>query len=627
MSANLLYYGDNLDVLRRHVPTESVDLVYLDPPFNSNQDYNILFAERDGARAAAQIKAFEDTWEWNAESASAYEELVESGPTAVALVMRAFRTFVGESNMMAYLAMMAPRLVELHRVLKPTGSLYLHCDPTAGHYLKLLLDAVFGPMHYRNEIVWRRTGSHNSAKKFGPVHDTIHFYTKSARYKWNSLTRPHLKGYVDTYFNKEDARGRYRSQTLTGAGTRNGASGSEWRGYDPTTRGRHWAFPSALVDEFGLKDLGMHERLDFLQREGLLSPSEVDGLPEYRQYIHHSRGAKLQDVWAYQPYTQGTLYGTDSPIDDDVRWLGKRGDPERLGYPTQKPVGLLERIICSSTNAGDVVLDPFCGCGTTIDAAQRLGRAWVGIDITHLAINLIRTRLRDVYRGEADFQIIGEPVSLPDAVALAKQDRFQFQWWALGFVGARPADEKRGPDRGIDGRLFFHDERGKKGKTKQIIFSVKSGHVGVRDVRELSDVVRRESADIGVLLTLESATKPMRTEAASAGFYNSAWGRYPRIQILTIEQLLAGARVDYPMTTGGNVTLKPAPRQKAKKTAEPLELPLVVDPEAILAEREKDAAERKAMATSVPSSLKRSSGQRRAPVPAPAPSAPKRPKR
>jgi site-specific DNA-methyltransferase (adenine-specific) len=249
--------------------------------------------------------AFEDTWEWNTESSRVYQEVVEAGGR-VAEVMIAFHTFLRDSDMMAYLAMMAPRLIELHRVLKSSGSLYLHCDPTASHYLKMMLDAVFGPINFRNEIIWRRTGSHNSARRYGPIHDTILFYSKSRDYFWCKQYRPYLKGYITSFFNKKDDRGLFRSQTLTGSGTRNKESGQPWRGYNPTPKGRHWAFPSALANELGMSaELTQHEKLNILFEEGLLSPSEVDGLPEYRQYLSQSKGAQLQDLWAYQPYTVG----------------------------------------------------------------------------------------------------------------------------------------------------------------------------------------------------------------------------------------------------------------------------------------------------------------------------------
>jgi hypothetical protein len=232
---------------------------------------------------------------------------------------------------------------------------------------------------------------------------------------------------------------------------------------------------------------------------------------------------------------------------------------ERLGYPTQKPEALLERVIASGTDAGDLVLDPFCGCGTTIAVAQKLSREWIGIDITHLAIGLIKHRLRDAF-GDAvsqTYKVIGEPTDFNGAVQLAKEDPFQFQWWALGFVGARRTDQARGRDQGIDGRLYFHDEEG--GRTKQVILSVKAGeNVSVAHLRDLRGVIEREKVEIGVFISLQEPTKAMTTEAASAGFYKSPWGNHPRLQILTIAELLEGKRIDYPPTL--NVTFKKAPR-------------------------------------------------------------------
>jgi DNA modification methylase len=422
---NTLYYGDNLDVLRRYVADETVDLVYLDPPFKSNQDYNVLFAEQDGSRAAAQIKAFEDTWRWDQAAAAAYEEVVEGGGR-VSQVMQAFRTFLGESDMLAYLAMMAPRLMELRRVLKATGSIYLHCDPTASHYLKMLMDSVFGPSRFLNEIIWKRTTAHSSSKRFGPVHDVIFYYAKGDDRIWNPQHQPYSTEYVEDKYRHvaEDGR-RYQLDNLTAAGVRHGSSGKPWKGIDPTARGYHWKFTI--------------ENLERLDAAGRLYWPPKGGVPRYKRYLDEVSGVVLQDVW------------------DDIYPINSQAQ-ERLGYPTQKPEALLQRIITASSNEGAAILDPFCGCGTTIAVAQRLKRFWIGIDITHLAITLIRHRLFTAYGGKAEYEVIGEPVSLPDAQALAEQDKFQFQWWALGLVGARPAEQKKGADKGIDGRLYFHDE-------------------------------------------------------------------------------------------------------------------------------------------------------------------------
>lgn len=543
---NTLYYGDNLDVLRRYVKDESVDLIYLDPPFKSNQDYNVLFAEQDGTRSAAQIKAFGDTWQWDQAAVAAYEEVVEAGGS-VADAMRAFRTFLGASDMMAYLAMMASRLVELRRVLKPAGSIYLHCDPTASHYLKMVMDAVFGPSNFRNEIIWKRTTAHSDAKQgsehYGRIHDILLFYGRGSRGDliWNQQYTPLDPEYVGSHYSQVDKAGRrYMWDNLTGPG--GAAKGNPF--YEVLGVKGYWRYSK--------------ERMSELIKKGLVAIPPTGTTPRLKRYLDEQEGRPLGDIW------------TDiSPINSQAQ--------ERLGYPTQKPEALLERIIRTSSNADDTILDPFCGCGTAVAVAQRLGRQWIGIDITHLAITLIRHRLHSAYGDKATYKVIGEPVSLPDAQALAAQDKYQFQWWALGLVGARPAEQKKGSDKGIDGRLYFHDEA-EGGNTKQIIFSVKGGGTGAKDVRDLRGVIEREKAEIGVVITLEKPTKDMTKEAASGGLYHSqGWGKkYPRLQILTIEQLLDGKRIEYPPSKQTNVTFKKAPKAKGGTPAE--QLPLVAEP-------------------------------------------------
>ena len=521
---NHLYYGDNLDILRRYVADECVDLVYLDPPFNSNQTYNVLFQEQDGSRSASQIKAFEDTWHWDQTAAQSYEETLEAGGQ-VAEAMRAFQTLLGFNDMLAYLAMMAPRLVELRRVLKPTGSLYLHCDPTASHYLKVLLDAVFGPARFRTEIIWKRTSAHNDGRQgrqqHGRIHDVLLFYTKSDEWTWNPLFVAYDPEYVDRFYkHQEPGTGRrYRLGDLTGPG--GAAKGNP--SYEVMGVTRYWRYSQ--------------ERMQALIEAGRVVQTKPGTVPQYKRYLDEMPGVSLQDIWA------------------DINPLGAQA-AERLGYPTQKPVSLLERIIEASSNEGDTALDPFCGCGTTIMAAQKLGRRWIGIDVTHLAVSMIRHRLRDAFNEQCEFEVIGEPTRLQDARTLAQQDPYQFQWWALGLVGARPVEQKKGADRGIDGRLYFHDE-GRGTKTKQVIFSVKAGRVTVSQVRDLVGVLSREAAQIGVFISLEPATAPMRQEAASAGFYESPWGKkYPRLQLLSIETLLSGQDVGYPRNA--NITFKRA---------------------------------------------------------------------
>ncbi len=562
-SSNELYYGDNLDVLRLHVLDESVDLVYLDPPFNSNANYNVLFAERDGTQAAAQIKAFEDTWRWDEKAARAYADVVEAGGH-VSQAMQAFRTFLGESDMLAYLSMMAPRLVELRRVLKQTGSLYLHCDPTASHYLKMLLDSVFRPQNFKAEIVWQRSSAHSDTsqglKKPGRIHDLLLYYTKSSEWTWNPQFTAYSDEYVRQRFKNVDARGAFKDADLTAAKPGGDTSyawhvkrrakdrwtndlDDEWKSPRPGTvyrsvtpsSGRYWAYSRDNMVAFEKSD-----RLHYFS----------SGTPRLKQHAADLPGIGLQDIWTDIP-----------PINSQAQ--------ERLGYPTQKPEALLERIIAASSNEGDVVLDPFCGCGTTIAAAQALGRQWIGIDVTNLAITLIRHRLKDAYGDDIEqtYQVIGEPVSVPDAEALAAADPYQFQWWALGLVGARPVDGKKGADRGIDGRIYFHD--GDTGKTKQIVLSVKAGKLHAPYVRDLRGVVEREQAALGVLLTLNAPTKAMRTEAASAGFYASPWGQHPRVQILTVGELLAGKKLDAPPPRQTSRTYKRAPKALMKAAEQP----------------------------------------------------------
>jgi DNA modification methylase len=532
MSENVLYYGDNLDVLRRWVKNESVDLVYLDPPFNSNVDYNVLFAEH-GTRAGAQIRAFEDTWRWDDSAARAFQDAVMHGGK-VADCMRAFQTFLGSSDMLAYLAMMAPRLVELRRVLKKTGSLYLHCDPTASHYLKLLLDAVFGPENFGGEIIWQRTTAHSDGaqgrKRYGRIHDVLLYYTAGPSWTWNPVYLEHDPDYVASkYRHVEVGTGRrYRLDNITGPG--GAAKGNP--SYEVMGVTRYWRYS--------------RDRMEQLIKDGRIIQTRPGTVPQYKRYLDETPGVPLQDLWT------------------DIRPINSRAQ-ERLGYPTQKPVALLERIIEVSSNPGDVVLDPFCGCGTTIDAAQKLVRRWVGIDVTHLAVGLIKHRLRDTYALEAGsgYQVVGEPTDLSGAEELARTDPYQFQWWALGLVGARPAEGKKGADKGIDGRIFFFDEG--PSQVKQIILSVKAGKVNVSHVRDLRGVVERENAAMGVLISLETPTGPMRTEASSAGFYDSPWdGIHPRIQLLTIYDLLElGHRIDAPPLGQVGATFKRAPQAPA----------------------------------------------------------------
>ncbi len=536
---NLLYYGDNLDVLRRYIADESVDLTYLDPPFNSNADYNVLFAERDGARAHAQIKAFGDTWTWDKAAAASFEDAVQNGGDRIAQAMMAFRTLLGTSDMLAYLSMMAPRLVELRRVLKPTGSIYLHCDPTASHYLKLLMDATFRPENFRNEIVWMRTLSKSlMTRRLPRNHDIILAYQRSNAAIWNddAVFTPYdedrLGERTASKYRHVDSDGRrYRLDNLINP-----------------NRNR----PRLTYEFLGVKRVWRwtKERMQAAYDRGLVVQTRPGSVPQLKRYLDEQRGLPQGDVWA-----------DIAPINSQAR--------ERLGYPTQKPEALLERIMLASSHPRGVVLDPFCGCGTAIAVAQRLKRRWVGIDITHLAINLVKVRLRDAFGSRVRYRVIGEPVSVPDARELAKNDPYQFQWWALGLAGARPVEQRKGADKGVDGRLFFHDSA-ESADIKQVVVSVKAGqNVGVAMVRDLRGVVEREKAAMGVLITMEVPTKPMRSEAAGAGFYVSpAKTRHPKLQILTIDDLLAGKKIDMPPWHEQR-TFKKAPKRRSAKLRQP----------------------------------------------------------
>jgi site-specific DNA-methyltransferase (adenine-specific) len=508
---NQLYYGDNLSVLRESIATESVDLVYLDPPFNSQATYNVLFRSPTGEESQAQIEAFEDSWHWNETAERAFDEVMQGGNVDIAEMLRAMRSFLGENDVMAYLTMMAVRLIELHRVLKENGSLYLHCDPTASHYLKLLLDATFGPKRYCNEIIWQRTSSHNDPKRYGRVHDVIFYYSKSGSPVWNQLYEPPDKDFFDAHDFEVDDEGRnFRKRDLT-APYRGGNSGQyEWRGKLPP-KGRMWSYTKA--------------NMEALEAEGRIVYTRT-GMPRLKIYVDDIKGLPLQDVW----------------VKPDL-WLNAAAK-ERLGYPTQKPLALLARIIESSSERNSVVLDPFCGCGTTIHAAQKLGREWIGIDITHLAISLIEKRLNDAFPG-INYEVHGTPKDLDGAKALAEADKYQFQWWAVSLVNAVPfGGKKKGADSGIDGMIYFKPD---PKSTEKAIVSVKGGaNVNVAMIRDLAHVVDRERAKIGVFVTLAAPTGPMRTEAVKAGFYETSFGKFPKIQILTIEELFAGKKPQVP---------------------------------------------------------------------------------
>lgn len=536
---NTLYYGDNLEILKEYIPSSSVDLVYLDPPFNSNRNYNVLFKDESGKDSESQITAFEDTWHWNPATEATFFELITNSPERVSMMIGSLRQFIGPNQMMAYLVMMAARLVELHRVLKPTGSLYLHCDPTASHYLKIILDTIFGPDQFRNEIIWKRTSAHNDRAQgnvihMGRVHDVILFYSKTNQVTRNEIYGPHSEGYIASFYRFSDADGRlYTLDNITGPG---GASKGNPQ-YEFLGVTRYWRYSKSKMQE--------------LYEKGRIIQTKPGTVPRYKRYLDEMPGIALQDIW------------------DNIQPLQSQA-AERLGYPTQKPLSLLERIIQTSSNPGDIVLDPFCGCGTAIAAAQKLARTWIGIDITHLSIALQKYRINAMFPG-TKFKVVGEPKDLGAATQLAKDDRYQFQWWALSLIKARPLggeegsrEGKKGSDKGIDGVITFIDDP--TGKPKRALVQVKSGHVKSGDIRDLVGTVEREKAAFGIFITLEEPSKDMVTEAASAGMYLSpGWNKiYPKLQILTINELLHGKEAQLPPTTA--ITFKQA--QKFNQVAE-----------------------------------------------------------
>ncbi len=489
-----------------------------------------LFKAPSGEQSPAQIEAFDDTWHWNDSAERAFDEVLSGGHSQAAIMLRAMRSALGENDMMAYLAMMAVRLIELHRVLKPTGSLYLHCDPSASHYLKSILDAIFGVKNFVNEIVWKRTGAHSDAKQgsvhFGRVHDTIFFYTKTNEVKWHPLWRAHDEAYVRSHYSNVDEDGRqFQWDNLTGPG--GAAKGNPF--YEVLGVEGFWRYS--------------RERMAKLIAQGLVAIPKSGSKPRLKRYLDEQAGSPITDLW------------------DDVSPLNSQAQ-ERLGYPTQKPVALLERIISASSNEGDVVLDPFCGCGATVHAAQKLKRQWIGIDITHLAIALVERRLKEAFPGIA-YEVHGVPKDADAARDLAERDKHEFQKWVVATIGGQPyKGGKKGMDRGVDGYLHFRDA---ENKPQMAVISVKGGATSSAHVRDLKGTMEREGAKLGVFLTLNPATREVEKEAASAGLYDSGGGKVPRLQILTAADVIAGKRPQVPF--GHTESLKRAGRESDDKQA------------------------------------------------------------
>ena len=517
MQNRTLFFGDNLEILRKKIPSDFFDLIYLDPPFNSNRNYNVLFKE--GLQdSPAQVHAFEDSWHWNDESKHSFDYLVTKTNDNISNLMQALEKMIGHNDMMAYLTMMTVRLIELHRVLKKNGSLYLHCDPTASHYLKILLDAIFGKTNFRNEIVWKRSNSPKAqTKQFGSQHDIILFYSKSDGFVFNKAYSSVDDEYAKSFsYDDKDGRGPYQTVAIVAGGVQKyaGRKNFEFQGIKAM-----WLYTKDNLDE-------MYQNNLLVKTKG--------GLFRKKMYLKDVEGRLVSDIW----------------FDGDVKPLqGVSG--ESLGFPTQKPEALLERIINASSKESDLILDPFCGCGTTVAVAERLKRNWVGIDITTLAINLIKRRLRDQF-GLGVKQIItdGLPTDLAGAKEMFQKDAFQFEYWALDLINAMPAqgkskDNMRGADKGIDGVIkFIKDIKGKdEYEYGKVVVQVKGGGVQRNQIATLISDTQREKADAGIFITLEKPTKPMMSEAFEAGTFTTRLTNkleFPKIQILTVEELLRG---------------------------------------------------------------------------------------
>ncbi|OWJ67467.1 site-specific DNA-methyltransferase [Inquilinus limosus] len=512
---NHLYFGDNLDVLREHIKDETVDLVYLDPPFNSNATYNLLFRSASGRQADAQIEAFDDTWHWGDAAAGAYHDVIRMGSDAAGL-LRSLRSFLGESDVMAYLAMMTVRLMELHRCLRPTASLCLHCDPTSSHYLKIILDSIFGSAGFKNEIIWKRTSSKSNYSQgtdyFPRVHDSILFYGKTSNAIFAPIFIDHEESYIKSKYPYLDEEGRrYGLWDMTGPG--GAAKGNP--SYEVLGVTRYWRYSK--------------ERMDQMIRDGRVLQSRPGAVPREKRYLECSRGVAVGDVWVDIP-----------PVNSQAQ--------ERIGYPTQKPLALLERIVSAASRPGDLVLDPFCGCGTAVHAAQKLDRRWIGIDVTHLAIEVIEGRIVKAF-DRAEFDVIGRPTDFEGAVELARRNKHQFQIWAIWLAQGTPyQDGKKGRDRGVDGQRFFPTG---SGDVAQALMSVKGGdHLNPAMVRDLRGTIEREGAACGLLILLRPPTREMEREAAAAGMTDLPGRPVARIQIRTVAQLLDRNGFDLPVSWG-----------------------------------------------------------------------------
>ena len=537
---NRLYFGDNLDIMRV-LDSEIADLIYLDPPFKSDADYNMIFKSPSGVPPPSQITAFEDNWEWTEESAKTYSELLESG-TEVASLIRGLKDVIGINDMLAYIVMMTIRLVEMRRLLKQNGNICLHCDPVASHYIKIIMDAIFGTRSFKNELVWLRSGAKNKGsqhapRKFGSSHDIILFYAKDPKSGYFDPPKIlYTEEELQKKFPYKDELGRYNTNTPIFREPSLGPRPNlcyTWRGFkNPHLSG--WRMT--------------RENLEKLYKDGKIL---IDGdIVKRKAYLHEYKGNNMNDVWSDIPIAAGN---------------------ERMRYPTQKPLALLERIIKATTAEGGLVLDPFCGCGTAVHAAEKLRRKWIGIDVTPLAIRLIEKRMKDAFQQRVEVQ--GMPTSLDSAEELARRDPFKFELWAVSLIPHLMPNKKQVGDGGIDGKGYVKIgsnqavyEMSSKNRDKKkhpdeivVVASVKSGkNLNPGMIHALDGAMKPEDANMGIFISLHDPTKGMRTTAAKAGVFKSPLGQlYPRIQIYTVKDYFANKSPQLPMLTdyiGGDLT-------------------------------------------------------------------------
>ena len=502
-----LVRGDNLEEMRKF-PDDCIDLIATDPPFNSQRNYFVPYRDEHGQEPDTLIRAFTDTWTWGETAEDAYGALIVEVGGQIGDTIQGMRQFLNETPMMAYLVMMAIRIVEMQRILKPTGSLYLHCDSASSHYLKIVLDAVFGANKFRNEIVWQRTSAHNDGNRFGRVHDIILFYSKSSQPLWNPVYTEHDPEYVKKSYRHEDERGRYRIGDLTGPGMRQGESGQPWRGVDPTDVGRCWsvphkdAWPEEVQPPENYENLSVQEKLDALDANGLIYWPPTGRVPGFKRYLSTSKGRRVHDVIT------------------DINPLSGQSK-ERTGYPTQKPIELYKRIVAASSNEGALVLDPFCGCGTTLMAAESLNRHWIGIDLTYLATGAVRQQIERLFpQLRNSVTIAGTPENAEQALELAHTNPHGFEEWCVTHVLHFRPNARRGGDGGIDGTFRFPIGRvqGRQAYGKAVA-QVKGGNYTLGHIRDFRTAMQNVEADLGVFVVTSPPTQGMLTEARRSGTY------------------------------------------------------------------------------------------------------------